>query len=86
MVALGPDVFAGNYNGVFRSTDFGLTWSAVNNGIGAMGTTHLAAAGSGRLAAYHGSLAYVSEDHGGQWRLLAFQNTLFDMNGVEGVL
>jgi photosystem II stability/assembly factor-like uncharacterized protein len=67
MVVLGDTLFAGTAGGVYRSTDHGSSWIAVNNGLteteiwgmGLSGTTVFAGTASGRI--------FRSTDFGANW-------------------
>ncbi|MBW8886746.1 MAG: hypothetical protein JF616_03215 [Fibrobacteres bacterium] len=85
LVGIGDDLFAGSSDGVYRSSDFGRTWSGENAGIGIIGTRNLAAAGPGRLVAICSYRSYGSGDQGRHWHLLPSPNPS-SIAGAGGIL
>ena len=70
------NIFAGTYqNGVFRSTDNGASWTAVNNGLGAFQNQVTSLAVDGRLL-FAGTAAglCLSTDDGNSWSTLSAGN------------
>ena len=65
--ALRPGIFAGTFSGVFRSTDDGASWTAVNNGLDWPFIDALAVNADGILFAgtTEGGGVYRSTDNGG---------------------
>ena len=63
----GSNVFAGTSNGVFRSNDNGVTWTAVNTGLSG-GVSTLAFTSSGDiLAGTYFAGIFISSDNGNSW-------------------
>ena len=61
------DVFAGTYyGGVFLSTNYGTTWSAVNSGLTNTDVQCLAVSGANVFAGTKGGV-FLSTDNGGSW-------------------
>ena len=64
---LGTELFAGLDGGVFRSTDNGVRWTAVNAGLTKPVVTALLATGNNLFAATNGGGVFLSTDHGTTW-------------------
>ena len=68
LAVLDSDIFAGTFNtGIFRSTDKGVTWTAVDNGFTGTYVMTLAASGTTIFAATGDSGIFRSTDHGANW-------------------
>ncbi len=66
--ASGTDEFAGTYaGGIFRSSDNGITWTAINNGLPNKYIGALAVSGSYLFAGTRGQGVYFSSDNGENW-------------------
>jgi len=77
MTANSAGVFAGSYSdGVYRSTDDGVTWTQVNNGLNNLTIWGLAVSGD-TLYAGTGMGAYRSTDNGDNWTDIS--------NGLAGI-
>ena len=63
----GTTVFAGVNRGVYRSTDNGVSWSAVNSGLGSSFVRALAVSGSRLFAGFDGAGVFLSTDNGTSW-------------------
>ncbi len=78
LVSVGTNIFAGfngyssNYGGIYRSTDNGDTWSAVDSGLVKNGkdtinVLHLAAVGNTIIAGTDSEGIFISTDNGDSW-------------------
>jgi photosystem II stability/assembly factor-like uncharacterized protein len=63
----GNDVFAGTYNGVFKSSDDGHTWMAVNTGMKRKNVTSIVVSGSNLLASTSNNGVFFSPNNGATW-------------------
>jgi photosystem II stability/assembly factor-like uncharacterized protein len=82
----GSTVFAGTSNGVFRSSDNGVTWTAANNGLTG-GVSAMAYTSSGDiLAGTYFAGIFISSDNGNSW--LPMNNNLpsFRINALFSTL
>ena len=64
---VGSNVFLGNANGVFISSDNGQNWNAANNGIQREGASVLAVNGSKLFAGLYQKGVYVTSTNGTSW-------------------
>ncbi|MBI5325050.1 MAG: T9SS type A sorting domain-containing protein [Ignavibacteriae bacterium] len=65
---IGSNLYHGNsLNGVYKSTDFGLTWNAVNNGLTNTNVRCLTANGTNLFAGTQGGGVYLSTNDGANW-------------------
>jgi photosystem II stability/assembly factor-like uncharacterized protein len=65
------NIFAGTYNGgVFRSTNKGTSWIAVNSGLTATGITSISSGAGGRVIAASSSGIFFSSDYGSHWAMV----------------
>ncbi len=69
LVSWGQDVFAGTYQGVFRSSDGGTTWLKSDSGIAFPRVQALAVCGSDIFAGTYGQGVFRSRDGGTMWSL-----------------
>lgn len=60
-------LFAGTGGGVFRSTNRGVTWTSVNNGITNLNITFLVASGSQLIAGTFPNAIFISNNQGANW-------------------
>jgi photosystem II stability/assembly factor-like uncharacterized protein len=67
LAADGATIYAGTYNGVFRSTDAGATWRQINNGLSALVVSAFASAGSNIFAGTNNGV-FASSDAGRSWQ------------------
>jgi hypothetical protein len=63
----GTNLFAGTERGVFRSTNGGINWTAVNNGLTKSEVLALAVQGSNLFAGTKEGGMFLSTDDGGTW-------------------
>jgi hypothetical protein len=64
----GTELFAGTYSGgVFRSTDDGTNWTAVNTGLTKLYAACLAVSGTDLFAGTGGDGVFLSTNNGGSW-------------------
>jgi ligand-binding sensor domain-containing protein len=61
------NIFVGTDNGVFRSTDHGTTWRAVNNGLTSKSITSLIVSGSNIFAGAYSGGVFLSTNNGANW-------------------
>ena len=74
-------IFAGTEGGVFRSTDNGGSWTAVNNGVAIVPVYALAINSSGQIFASYGGV-FRSTDNGGSWTPASAGLTSFDVRSI----
>jgi photosystem II stability/assembly factor-like uncharacterized protein len=67
MLVDGNDLYAGTFDGVFRSTNGGTLWKATNLGLPGSPVNALAANGMHLYAGTMGDGVYRSTDHGSTW-------------------
>lgn len=67
LVSNGTALFAGTLGGVFRSTDSGQSWVAVNTGLTNLSVNALAAIGTNLFAGTDGGGVFRSTDNGNSW-------------------
>ncbi len=60
-------VFAGSYDGVFRSTDNGLSWTGVNNGLTDLNVKSLAISDTNLFAGTINAGVFLSTNNGASW-------------------
>ncbi len=89
LAALNGNLFAGTRNtGVFRSSDYGATWTAVNTGLPFAGNFiyTLTVCGNSIFAGVYGVGLYRSSDNGDHWAISdsGISNTNFQCSYVEG--
>lgn len=65
--ARGSDLFTGTTNGVFKSTDNGLHWTAANNGLQRLDIAALAINSSGLFAGSASNGVFLSSNDGNSW-------------------
>ena len=63
----GTNLFAGTYAGVFRSSDAGTSWTAVNTGLTNKYVRALAVSGTNLYAGVHNDGVFRSTDNGSSW-------------------
>ena len=71
-------IFAGTPHGVYRTSNGGSSWTAVNNGLANPGITGIAASNTAIFAATDGGL-FITTDNGNQWHTSI-------INGFAGLL
>ncbi len=74
------NLFAGNIGGIFHSTDFGNTWSSVNQGLDSFRVGSLAIVDTNVFAGGLDGGVYLSTDNGKQW--IKRSNGLPDDEGI----
>ena len=67
LAAIGSNIFVGTDAGVFHTTDNGLTWPEVDNGLTNKNVNALVAIGSNLFAGTEGNGAFLSTDNGADW-------------------
>ena len=73
-------IFAGTWNGIFRSADNGDNWMPCNNGLTRTATCALVINNSGHVFAGTGSGIFRSTDNGEQWTEVNDGLTVFSIH------
>lgn len=73
LIAVGAELFAGTIGeGIFRSSDYGMNWSQVDNGLNNLGVYGLAAIGTsvfaGSFSDYSTGGVFISTNSGSSWQ------------------
>src|ERR1035437_2756060 len=67
IVACGTNIFAGTQNGMFMSTDNGITWTPINTGLTDHHILSLASTGTSVFAGTSYGRVFVSNNNGSNW-------------------
>jgi photosystem II stability/assembly factor-like uncharacterized protein len=63
----GTNLVAGTDKGIYISSDYGVSWAAINNGLTVTATSALAASGSNLFAGTSGGGVFLSTNNGTSW-------------------
>jgi hypothetical protein len=81
----GTNLFAGTLNGgVFKSTDNGVNWSAVNSGLSNPNVNALAVLGTNLFAGTYGGGVFLSTNNGANWTSAGLLNQYVQSFAVSG--
>lgn len=70
LAVLGPNLFAGTTCGVYFTTNNGIGWIPVNNGLTYTGVQSLAVSGTNLFAGTWGNRFYLSTNNGTSWAMV----------------
>ncbi|MEO6191032.1 MAG: regulator, partial [Saprospiraceae bacterium] len=66
LITIGTNLYAGTYGGVFLSTDNGISWNAINNGLTDISVRTLASNGTNIFAGTTNGV-FISTNFGASW-------------------